>query len=477
MNLREQLDKLLKQLKSATAARDAIVNKSIEEERSMSDEEVTSYDAECEKVKAFKADINRIETLITEKEAEAATEQRITAAKAASATPVNGQSGEEAGASRANLPDHAQFRSAKEAPGVAFAKFAKVIARSKGNLLMAERIAASDYKDDKRIANIVKAAVAAGTTTEGGWAEALVGAESAVFADFVEFLRPMTIVGRFGSGGIPSLRQVPFRVPLVGQTSGGEGYWVGEGKGKPLTKFDFERRTLEPLKVANIAVLSEEAIRYSSPSADLLVRDALADALRARMDIDFINPAKAAVAGISPASILNGVSGIPSTGVTADNVRMDLRALFQAFITANNSPTTGVFVMRGTTALALSLMMNALGQPEFPSITMTGGTLNGIPVIVSEYTPDGIVALVNASDIYVGDEGGIQIDMSREASLEMDSAPTQDSGAPTASELVSLWQTNSVGLRAERIINWSRRRASGVAYLTGVDWGGVPDPG
>lgn len=475
MNLRDQLEKLLKQLKSATAARDAIVNKTIEEERSMSDEEVTAYDNECAKVKAFKTDIDRIETLIAEKQGEEATEQRIITAKAAEATAVKGASSGEASASRANLPDVAvNFRSAKEAPGVAFAKFAKVIARSKGNLLMAERIATQDYAQDKRIANIVKAAVAAGTTTSGGWAEALVGDESAVFADFVEFLRPMTIVGRFGANGIPGLRQVPFRVPLVGQTSGGEGYWVGEGKAKPLTKFDYERRTLEPLKVANIAVLSEEAIRYSSPSADLLVRDALADALRARMDVDFINPAKAAVADVSPASILNGVSGIPSTGVTAENVRMDLRALFQAFITANNSPTTGVFVMRGTTALALSLMMNALGQPEFPTITMNGGSLNGIPVIVSEYTPSGIVALVNASDIYVGDEGGIQVDMSREASLEMNDAPTSNSGTPTPAQLVSLWQTNSVGMRAERIINWARRRASGVAYLTDVDWGGEP---
>src|SRR5690606_22367589 len=123
--------------------------------------------------------------------------------------------------------------------------------------------------------------------------------------DFVEYLRPMTILGRFGQAGVPSLRRVPFRVPLIGQTTGGDGYWVGEGKAKPLTQWQYGQTNLEPTKVANIAVATEELLRDSSPSAEALIRDELANALRERLDIDFINPAKAAVAGISPASVLN----------------------------------------------------------------------------------------------------------------------------------------------------------------------------
>jgi hypothetical protein len=36
-----------------------------------------------------------------------------------------------------------------------------------------------------------------------------------------------------------------------------------------------------------------------------------------------------------------------------------------------------------------------------------------------------------------------------------------------------MFQTNSVAIRAERTINWMRRRDSAVAYLTGVSWGGA----
>src|SRR5690606_19619661 len=118
----------------------------------------------------------------------------------------------------------------------------------------------------------------------------------------------------------------------IGQTSGGAGYWVGEGKAKPLTNWGYGRTTLEPLKVANIAVATMELLRDSSPSAELLLRDELAAALRERLDRDFIDPAKSSLSGVSPASILNGVSGIPSVGTDADSVRADVKALFDEFI-------------------------------------------------------------------------------------------------------------------------------------------------
>lgn len=364
-------------------------------------------------------------------------------------------------------------------PGIAFARAAKCLALGHLEHRDAIGIAKALYDgQDSIIAAtqrlVTKAAVAAATTDHATWAGPLVGDETSVFVDFVEYLRPQTILGRFGTNGIPGLRRVPFRVPLIGQTSGGDGYWVGEGQAKPLTKFDFERKTLTPLKVANIAVATMEVIRDSSPAADGIIRDQLAAALRQRLDIDFIDPDKAAVSDVSPASILNGVVGIASSGTDADAVRADMKALFSAFIAANNAPTSGVFIMTATMALSLSLMVNALGQPEFPTITMTGGTLNGLPVIVSEFVPTdssgSIVALVNASDIYLGDEGGIDLSMSTEASLQMDNAPDNPTTASTV--LVSLWQRNLVGFRAERTINWARRRASAVAYLTGVNWGG-----
>ena len=44
--------------------------------------------------------------------------------------------------------------------------------------------------------------------------------------------------------------------------------------------------------------------------------------------------------------------------------------------------------------------------------------------------------------------------MSEEASLEMESVPTEPTAAATV--MVSLWQRNMIGLRAERFCSWKR---------------------
>lgn len=364
----------------------------------------------------------------------------------------------------------------KAEKGMTLVRAVKAYGAANGNMDAAIREAARMYPNDGELAEMMKAAVAAGTTLNNTWAKPLVPTEAGPFADFVEFLRPQTILGKFGTGSIPSLRTVPFRTRLVSQTSGGSASWVGEAKAKPVVKFDFSGTTLLPLKVANIAVATMELLRDSSPAADGIIRNSLSDAIREVLDTDFIDPAKAASANVSPASILNGVAGIPSSGNDADDIRADLRALWTPFLAANNPPTSGVYIMSSLTALALSLMVNPLGQPEFPGITINGGMLMGTPVIVSDYIPTdssgSIVALVNASDIYLGDEGGIEIAMSSEASLQMDGAPTQAAdGTPTATSVVSMFQTNCVAFRAERTINWAKRRASAAQYLTGVNWG------
>jgi hypothetical protein len=427
------------------------------------------YDGLEEEVASIDVHLKRLRSL----EKTAATE----------AKPVNGATPAAAAATRSGIVVKSQ---PKLAPGIEFARLVKCYGMAKGNPFQAAEIARARYGDDANavgtlktlaqggFSKIEKANVPAGSTLAGSWAEDLVSAEGAAFADFVEFLRPATILGRFGTDGIPALRRVPFRVPLGSQTGGGAGYWVGEGKAKPLTSFDFARTTLEPLKAANIAVLTEEVIRDSSANSEQLVRDALRDALAERIDTDFIDPANAGTAGVKPASITNGVVSIAASGTgDADDIRLDVRSLLQQYINANNRAASAVMIMQSGTALALGTMTNALGQAEFADMGMDGGKLLKIPVLASEYVPDGFVAILNASDIYFADEGDISVDMSREASLEMDNAPSHNSTTPTESTLVSLWQTNSVGFRAERTLNWMRRRAEAVQVLRDVAWGGA----
>ena len=471
MNIAEQIAAFEARKKTLLDANTAIMEKAAEEGTTLDAEQSEEFDGNKADIEAIDKHLQRLKSMQAE--------------DIAKATPAAGGNAAEASASRGSSAIQVKTQP-KLAPGIEFARLVKCFGMAKGDIFGAERYAQARYGDDSNAVGTLKslakngfgkiqrAAVPAGSTQDGNWAADLISAEGGAFADFVEFLRPATILGQFGSNGIPSLRNVPFRVPLGSQTGGGAGYWVGEGNAKPLTSFDFARTTLEPLKAANIAVLTEEVIRDSSANSEQLVRDALRDALAERIDIDFIDPANAGVAGIKPASITNGVQSIAASGTgDADDIRLDIRSLLQQYINANNRGSSAVLIMQSGLALGVGTMTNALGQAEFGEMGMDGGKLLKLPVITSEYVPDGFVAIVNASDIYFADEGEIAVDMSREASLEMDNAPTHDSTTPTGSTLVSLWQTNSVGFRAERTLNWTRRRPEAVQLLRSVAWGGA----
>lgn len=448
MNIAEQIKSFENKRAALAGLLNEIMSKAADEGRTLDAEETEKYDNTSSEIKAVDDHLGRLRDM----------ESSI----AASAKPViKTANGDVTVVNQAPAVIRVPPKLEK---GIAMARFTKALAAAKGVRSEALSIAKSKYPEDTKLHHVLKAAVEAGTTTDPAWAGSLV--EYQDFAnDFVDFLRPQTIIGQFGVGNIPSLRDVPFNVRIPVQTSGGAAQWVGQGKAKPLTKFDFSNITFGFSKVAAISVLTEELIRFSNPKADVLVRNSLAESVIARLDTDFVDPAKAEVSGISPASITNGATTIPSTG----DPDADSTAAFEVFINANLQPTGAVWLMSSSTALAISKRKNALGQKEYPDMTMFGGTFEGLPAIVSQYVGNQLI-LMNAPDIYLADEGGVAVDMSTEASLEMESEPTGDSVTPTPVEMVSMWQTNSVAIRAERWINWKRRRTAAVAVISGVNY-------
>lgn len=444
-----------------TAEMKEVAQKAMDEQRNLDGGESEKFETLKAEIKSIDADIKRF--------------TELAALDAETAKPVDDSAEREKTYTPPTVPVSVK-NTEKLEKGIAFARAAKCLALG----TMAQRdpvqVAKSMYSDRADIVGAVnsmvtKAVIPAATTTNPEWAGNLVQG-GAIFADFLEYLRPQTIIGRFGEGNVPAYRRVPFRVPVGSQETPGAAYWTGEGKPKGLTKFDFATRSLEPLKVATIAVATMELLRDASADVDFIIRDSIANAVRARLDEDFINPDKAAVAGVSPASILNGAPNIASSGTNADAVRADILALFN--LVAANNATMGdvVFIMPTGVAMALATM-RTLAQQEFPDMTLAGGRVMGIPVIVSDYVPHdasagSIVALVKARDILVADAGDVEISISREATLQMSDAPVDNLVA--GESVVNLWQYNMIGFRAERTINWMRARDGAAAYLTGVKW-------
>lgn len=348
--------------------------------------------------------------------------------------------------------------------GTDFVRYTKALALSRGNPMQALELA-KGMNYGSRVENVLKAAVSAGSTTSADFS---VLVEPQLMAnEFIELLRPNLILSK-----MTQARQVPSNIRLPRATTGTTAGWIGEAKPAPVTNAAFGDLSIGEHKLGAIVVFTEELLRRSEPAAEGLVRDDLLATVGNAVDVAFIDQSNAGVAGVKPASIANAATTAAASGTTATKARDDVKAAYLNAVTVNQPLASACWVMHPSTALALSMMVNATtGQKEFPGVDfVTGGTFEGLPVIVSTNVPGTAIAgydliLAVQNEVLVA-EGGLAIDASREASLEMDSAPTNDSKTPTAAQLVSLWQTGSVAIKAIRGITWTRRRPTAVYRIS-----------
>lgn len=465
----EQILDLEETRKSLAARMEAVMQKSMDEERSMDEAESAEFDDAEADLKSIDANISRL--------------KRLQAIQGESATPVVDAKGAKPATPSPREPAQVK-RVEKLEPGIAMARYAMCLTAAKGNKETAYRLAERHYASTEAVvktlkaqaegadlANLMltKATVPAGTTTDATWAAPLVYANT-FGGDFIDFLRPRTLIGQ------ADFRRVPFNVRIAGQTSGGSAAWVGQGKSKPVTKFDFNATTIPFTKIAAISVITQELARFSDPSAEALVRDSLADAVIERLDLDLFDPDKAAVANVSPAGLLNGVTPVAGpTSLDDDAIRCALLRLWAPWDNTNLGARPAYYTTPAV-ARALATLTNPLGQYVYPTMTMNGGSIGGVPVRVSNYLANNggsggaPFILVDESEIWLADDGSVTLDASEQATIEMTDAPVGSSSATVTSNgspFVSMWQTNSIALRAERFVWWGPRRSGAVQWIDG----------
>jgi len=457
MTLAEHIAALEAARAAKAAGLEAIVQKSMDGSRSMDESEQVEFDEMEAEIRSIDEDLTRLRSL-----------EKV---KASRATPALGATSKQGAESRSGAPAIHMNREAEEHfPGQNYTRMviAKTLAQIDGR--SAVSIANNRWgKAYPTLVGVIKADVEGGGTTQAdsdAWGFELAAANNRFTGDFIEFLYGQTVYNRL------PLRQVPGNIVIKGQDGAATGYWVGEASAIPVSKADFMDVELKYRKVAALAVMTLELMRESSPSAEMLVRDALVNAAVQRLDTTFVGADAGSLA--APAGLLNGVTAIGSHGTLAEDVRADIAALYAPFLTAKNS--TGLqLVMNPAMAKALQLMRNALGQQEFPGITQSGGTLEGDTVVTGDNVNAAHMILLKPSDIYRIGDRGVEVSMSRDASIEMANNPAMDSQAPTAAtgKVVSMFQTESVALKVVMPIDFAKRRSGAVQYINDADYGAV----
>lgn len=447
----------LENTRAAKAARqEEVMEKSITEGRSLDQSEAEEFDTLESEIKQIDEDLVRYNTL---QKRLSQTAKPVTGDPASGVKSVDKQPGPIIMTQRTDKAEDFQ--------GQNFTRM--VIAKTLGYLEQKSPMAIAHQrwgKTNPHLVEVIKADVA-GHGSGTGEAGAELVSQDSWMGDFQEFLHAQTVYNQL------PLREVPANVTIKGQDGAATGYWVGESKAIGVSKADFKDVTLTPLKVAALAVISKELMRDSSPAAEMLVRDELINAAAQRIDTTFISN-NAAVAGSTPAGILNNIAATVSAGTDGDSVYNDIKELLYRFTNAKNSG--GLYhVMNPVLATSLQLLRNALDQREFPEVNENGGTILGRPVITGHNVNANYHILIKPSDIYRIGMGTLETSVSDQASIEMESAPAQDTDTPTAAtgKVVSMFQTESVAIKVVQSMNFARRRESAVAWISDADYGGA----
>jgi hypothetical protein len=300
----------------------------------------------------------------------------------------------------------------------------------------------------RRVEAIVKDAAAAGSIA--GWGDDVSAEYNRLSAAFVQSLRNYGAFDRMLADGFVV---VPPRTRIGLTTTGATGSTVAEASLKPISSLALsDLGILQPQKSSCIVVVTEEVV--DSPGAADLLGNELKAGVAVATDAGFIAIATTA-----------GLASTGTAGTSLANIVTDLSYLFANVTTSARSK---LFLV--TTSLLckkMALKSDATGARAFPDLGFAGGSIAGVPVLVSDAVASGVVLLVDASGFAASSEV-VVLDASRSATLQMESAP--DSPPVAGTVTTSLWQRNLRALRAERWWACQRLRDSAVARITGASY-------
>jgi HK97 family phage major capsid protein len=321
-----------------------------------------------------------------------------------------------------------------------FAQLVRLFALTKGDW---GHVAKLSQASARIVAIAQKAAVAAGSTEN---LSALAQA-SGIVEGFLESLRSVGAFDRI----LPDMRRVPLRTRTIAVTLGASGYIVAESAPKPLSSLSLTGDVLAEHVAAAILVTTEELLRGSSPESQAQFRRELSAAIAAVTDQSFIS------------LITTGATNIASAGATVAQIYTAFNSAFAAL--ATDAASKLYILMRSATAKNFTTTPTTAGEPAFPGMSAQGGVLFGAPAIVSDGVPASTVVILDANAIAAA-AGDLGLDMSREASLQFESAP--DSPVISTTVLQNLWQNDLVAFRAIRSFGAELLRTAGVVTITNI---------
>jgi HK97 family phage prohead protease/HK97 family phage major capsid protein len=461
----EQIAALEAKRMASAARMDAVMQKSVAEDRTSDAAEQEEFDKLSTEVDAIDRDLVRL--------------RRLETTKAAEAKPViKADSAHEGSLARGGLTVYAQPAAPQIPKGDYVLRSLVCKLKSHFTKQSPYDVMKQEYGDDeptRAVLNVItRAATVPADTVTSGWASQLVDTS---ITEFFAALMPNSVYpalssrgGKFsfGRAGIVSM-------PTRASTPTIAGSFVAQGAAIPVRQGAFAAITFTPKKMAVISVFTRDIAEHSTPAIEGLIRQAIIEDTAFAIDSVLLDATAATTT--RPAGLKAGVGATTATaggGITA--LIGDIRGLSSALITGSNGNLRSpVWIMNPADILAASLLPATAGGGEFPFKEIQSGTLQGIPVISSSNVTADTMLLVDAADFVSVTGDTPRFDVSDQATIHMeDTTPLAIStvGSPNtvAAPVRSLWQTDCIGVRMLLDLNWGMRRTGTVAWTQTMTW-------
>lgn len=263
-----------------------------------------------------------------------------------------------------------ELNTPQEFKGCEFARRARVIALGKGSaergIWEARHGKGSNWdKDDPTLVEMSKSLTASDPAAAGGMIP------PAVSAEFIELLRPMTVMRSIG-------RVIPMplgSLTMRKQTASATSYYVGESANATISQgaigaINFNFKTL-----VTVTPVSNSLLRFGGRDVDVFVRDDLLESQATKEDLEFLKgdgdentpvgvdhrmaaANQVAESGTTIADVMADYTGLPKL-LEAANLRLDDN---NGYYVMHSSVKWGLFVTGGSTEDAtfpLQAMLNA----------------------------------------------------------------------------------------------------------------------
>ena len=425
-------------LAAVVASMDGILaTASNDNDRELTAEEQTEFDAKAKEAEDLQAKIKR--------------EESVLALKSSAAAPVTVPGGTTTTGSGTVPAQVAE----KIEPGAMVGRVAIAIAATGGQDQRAMADHAAGIWGDQTgeiVANMEQS-----TATKGGYL-----VDTAYSRDFVGLLRPKVTLRKMGARSVP---MPDGNLTMRKQTGTSQAGYVGEREPAPTTGFPVGELKMTAKTLRAIVPITNQLIRRASFGVDAMVRDDLVTSAAVKEDQQFIRGAGSATA---PAGLRSLIPAGNVLTITAnpdlDTVTSDLGRLRLKVINANVPMSKCGYIMSPTVAMFLENLRDGNGNKAFPEVAE--GRLGIYPIGVTTSVPDNLGAGGNESEIYFGDFEQFLIGDTYQVTL----AASTEAAYVEDGEVKSAFAQDETLIRLIQEHDTQLRYDSAFAVLTGVTW-------